>query len=539
MPPDPTADTGHGSERRPTPGTAVWLVPLAVVCSVVGAMYVVRAMLDPASVVADDSLFYPEIARNVAEGRGSTFSGLMPTNGYHPAWMGILVAANQVLPQDLSPRATLHLVVVLWAAILLIGLAVLARVLQRAYGLDGWAVVVALLPTLLGVIAVNTWGSEASVNLLALALAAGALSKYLRRPSTSTAALLGLGLGLCILARLDNIVVAIAVPVVALLRAEPGQRRLVALLGAIAALSVAPWWAWSYIQFGRVTTIATEIKTELAEPQLRLGALPAYGWAVVAGLAAVALLWLLDTRRCERPDPRQDLVVAFLLAAGVHTVGILVFAVGTLAHWSWYLVLELVATTIVAGRLLAEGAVGARLAEGRRTGPALGITISVVILVAAGLSLSGRSSAAEEARNLHGFGEELGRVTDGRGVVFVLDLPGVVAFNSPAPVVAFDGLTGDFEYQEALARRGVECTMADLGVEIVVAPPYLGWSQDVGAPGYTRAEVPLARFLDGAPVGSVTVAESDELLRSADGELVAWRVQPLCPRSRRWTELGL
>jgi len=42
-------------------------------------------------VVYDDGLYYLEIARNVAAGRGSSFDGLHPTNGYHPLWLLTLV----------------------------------------------------------------------------------------------------------------------------------------------------------------------------------------------------------------------------------------------------------------------------------------------------------------------------------------------------------------------------------------------------------------------------------------------------------------
>lgn len=39
----------------------------------------------------DDSFYYLAIARNVAEGYGSTFDRLTPTNGYHPLWLGLCV----------------------------------------------------------------------------------------------------------------------------------------------------------------------------------------------------------------------------------------------------------------------------------------------------------------------------------------------------------------------------------------------------------------------------------------------------------------
>ena len=34
----------------------------------------------------DDAFIYFVIARNLAAGRGATFDGLQPTNGFHPLW---------------------------------------------------------------------------------------------------------------------------------------------------------------------------------------------------------------------------------------------------------------------------------------------------------------------------------------------------------------------------------------------------------------------------------------------------------------------
>src|SRR5215472_16770045 len=38
----------------------------------------------------DDFFYYLKIAQNVAHGAGSTFNGIVPTNGYHPLWMIVL-----------------------------------------------------------------------------------------------------------------------------------------------------------------------------------------------------------------------------------------------------------------------------------------------------------------------------------------------------------------------------------------------------------------------------------------------------------------
>ena len=39
----------------------------------------------------DDAYYYFKVAQNISEGRGSTFDGINPTNGYHPLWMMICI----------------------------------------------------------------------------------------------------------------------------------------------------------------------------------------------------------------------------------------------------------------------------------------------------------------------------------------------------------------------------------------------------------------------------------------------------------------
>jgi hypothetical protein len=41
--------------------------------------------------IRDDAYYYFKVAQNLSEGRGSTFDGINPTNGYHPLWMLICV----------------------------------------------------------------------------------------------------------------------------------------------------------------------------------------------------------------------------------------------------------------------------------------------------------------------------------------------------------------------------------------------------------------------------------------------------------------
>ena len=48
----------------------------------------------PNGIFEDDAYFYFQIAKNILDFNYSTFDGISTTNGYHPLWMAILVAAG-------------------------------------------------------------------------------------------------------------------------------------------------------------------------------------------------------------------------------------------------------------------------------------------------------------------------------------------------------------------------------------------------------------------------------------------------------------
>lgn len=48
----------------------------------------------------DDSFYYIQTARNLAQGYGSTFDRLNPTNGYHPLWLILLTCLQPYLPES-------------------------------------------------------------------------------------------------------------------------------------------------------------------------------------------------------------------------------------------------------------------------------------------------------------------------------------------------------------------------------------------------------------------------------------------------------
>ena len=82
--------------------------------------------------VQDDFFYYLKVAQNLAAGQGSTFNGLVPTNGYHPLWFGLIALAVRV---GIEGRGLLVLLGVLSFAATMAMYWMSVRLLRRA-GVD-------------------------------------------------------------------------------------------------------------------------------------------------------------------------------------------------------------------------------------------------------------------------------------------------------------------------------------------------------------------------------------------------------------------
>ena len=67
------------------------LLGLALVVLAYAAFVLFSSVVDLTFRTTDDSYYYFLTASNLASGKGPTFDGLHPTNGFHPLWMGVLV----------------------------------------------------------------------------------------------------------------------------------------------------------------------------------------------------------------------------------------------------------------------------------------------------------------------------------------------------------------------------------------------------------------------------------------------------------------
>ncbi len=205
-------------------------------------------------VLSDDSFYYFQLAKNAAAGRGVSFDGVVPANGFHPLWFALLLPLFRLFGGSLN--GPIHAALVLEGLLdvgagLFIFLLVKRLTQNSTAGLLG-ATVYLLNPSVL-FHSVN--GLETGLNLFLFALYFWFYLSSVHKNALTLKTFLALGVlsGLLMLARTDNaIIVAITYLHLLFVRKEIRRPHLVLLSGATAAIVVAPWLLWNLHTFGTI-----------------------------------------------------------------------------------------------------------------------------------------------------------------------------------------------------------------------------------------------------------------------------------------------
>ena len=229
-----------------------WLPPILMVVFLLG---VAKSLVEPffsgkpwMTYFEDDFFYYLKIAQNLAHGSGSTFNGIVPTNGYHPLWLLLLAGFSFFAT---SPAAIMKFI----AIVVFISTAATFSLARRLLRLSGAGEIISTsLAVYIALYALHLYVGGMEV-ILTIPLLLGVLVLLLETGFWSRglpqAALLGLLVSAMVLSRLDSIILAgllfFAIAV------HPGTRRLLTpgvLLGlAIGALPLALYFISNQVFF--------------------------------------------------------------------------------------------------------------------------------------------------------------------------------------------------------------------------------------------------------------------------------------------------
>jgi hypothetical protein len=239
-----------------------------------------------ASLTYDDGYYYLEIARQIANGAGSTFDGVNPTNGYHPLWLLCLVPIFWVAS---TPAVALIAVVLAQAVLMSLCAAWTYRVARQTMTRFGATLAAALwvhaqLPYRVALSGLE-YGVYASSSIAAAYFYGRRFARGPLRPAREYFAL-GLALALTFLCRVDAILLAGCMGCVLAARelrrgfSADGARRMLCV-GAPVAGTVLIYAGTNRWLFGHCWPISGTIKRDWSEqlleqdPQYR-----AHGWMI-------------------------------------------------------------------------------------------------------------------------------------------------------------------------------------------------------------------------------------------------------------------
>ncbi len=411
----------------------------------------------------DDSFYYLEIARNIAAGRGSTFDGLQPTNGYHPLWMSVCVKLFSAgIPDAWAPRAVLVLGLALWGGVLL-------ALLRRAPPVAMAAGV--LLGTQAFVLKAIANGMESTVVVVvqaAILLLALRHGETLSRPERRVARLsLSILLACAFLARTDGGLLALsAIAGIGWQARRHGWRtvaRVALELGTLPALTLVSFLATNRALFGHAMQVSGELKR-----------VTPHGFGLVAVVIAVAIAATLLLRP---PRPGAGPLSTRLWAAPWYPA-FLALHVGYYLGFQeyprqWYFAPDVLWLVYLAPAAVEALATRARADADPGSESRAALLATGPLLVVLGMAwLLGLRSAADP-----GFlpprladiavAREADRILPADAVIGSWDA-GLVGWTSRHPVVNLDGVVASHAYLHALRTGTTAAYLRQLGVTHVL-----------------------------------------------------------------------
>ena len=541
-----------GKQKKPHPTTRT-IITAIILCAVI--IYGVFLLTLPTEhllgFMEDDGFYYLKIAENIAQGRGATFDGINPTNGFHPLWQIALVPVARLTQGN--PELTVRVVLALELMLLALTIVFTALFAQRAFG------------GLAGPITASVFALPASLAFFLSGMEAGLLlalsSAFLLWAQRRAEKLLnpteyhrgdficGLFLGLIFLARLEAALLGICYFGLLLIRwlgaRFPHPLRFLKKASLIASpliiLSV-PYLMYNYITFGHILTISSAIKHQNILPWAEKGtlitALPLYSVGAI-----ILTIWLVVflTSNAHQQIPlgigiRKAICSRRLLA---------VFsAVGVLRYLDGLIYTDLQFNNMGYALLLLPCAlVIAAVAEGmRRWGLRSGMTVRgatapwLMLIVILGSAVNGCWQKYHTAQ-YRWYGQayqtakwaELHLPSD---VVIGANDAGILSYFCARRVVNLDGLVNNYQYQERLRLGELGEYLKEQGITHIADVALFNQKLPADGSYYHHHEYIIVSRLHRTVAGVILFSSSAELYRSrtfhagaeSEGTVIIWRI---------------
>ncbi|WP_259205718.1 glycosyltransferase family 39 protein [Salinibacter ruber] len=395
---------------------------------------------------SDDTYFYIEISENIWKGNGSTFNGIIPTNGYHPLWALTLSVFGEWLSGEVS---TLLFVRGLSYLIYGCGVFIVYRYVRNSD--ENLFISVALFPISLLLAYTGSTGSEAFLSFFSISLVLLLFLNQKEEGGWIQHAIFGASLGIMMLSRLDNVFLAGFICIFSLRRVGI---KAVAKYILFASMLVIPYLIYNIFQFGHLTPISGFLKSSFPVVGPNVGGMSPIHTLLVVGILVLLPVFLW----CAEDTKFRDSILA-LSAASIVQYGYF-FAFGKAASWYWYAVLA----SLTAG-LLTGWITSAAVRRFRQSADNVWLRKGVALLLGGLIYTAVASKALEPKHPMRIAAEKFDQVAPPNSVVYVDDWPGQMSFYTDCRVIAADGLTNDFSYLDRIKKP--RRFFNDVGVDFI------------------------------------------------------------------------
>jgi hypothetical protein len=534
----PTSTVPPASPRRGT-GIVAWVLLIGLFPLARLAVFLAKPAALQQREFMDDFYYYALIARSLADGDGSTFTGIVETNGYQPLWQFLLVPPAWLADGDAFLRLTYVLETALFGLTVAMAYLIARRVRASLAGAYAAAYAVGI-----GTCAGNLFfqGMEIVV-LLPVLLAVVHRVLVLSDPGRPSRPVRdGLVLGglmfLLVMARLDTLAFVGALGLGLLLNRSWGRARLGTLLvaGGTVAGGLLAYAGANAAVFGTPVPVSGlakalgggGLRADLLEQFLSFGAVGSLrGLLGTQAVLAVAIALVLLRRAAVRRQPvfgEADGPVATVLAAlllgqavmlGYYTVS------SSWPFWGWYfyyIPVMLFLGLLVVARVVLTTRVGA---VARRPGPAAAAGLTAVALTV------GASWGPPPADFWDGGVPAAAAWIQGHtgptDVVAVGDRAGYLSWLTRRPTLQLEGLVQDVDYLDVLADGQIQAYLDAHHVRFYVRGDNLPAAPASALPGRPGCSGYVEPVMGGGPKSTVVACDSD-LVYSVPGPGFQWRI---------------
>ncbi len=501
------------------------------------ALYVAVVLIRPGVFFANDSYFYFQVAWNFAHGMGSTFNGVMNTNGYHPLWMLVCAIVSKLMP---SKTAALHGFAAALCLFDLLTLWLVQRIVAKVAD-NLWPIAFALLVPFSFL---SQLGSEGALSGCLLAATVLTLYGFVCAPTPGRAFLFNLVAALAVLARLDSIFIIGFLWLAVLVTAPVLQRASIIKLQVLCIPVYLVMWggylASNLHYFGILQPISGMVKSHSAQ-HLRLGSnLPRTAWRMLAII--LPCMALLGWKRRDRFFRAVEL--PFALGVLCHA-SYIVFRMSDETRWSWYYTSWVLLASLLLARvtsLLLQPLASLRGRSHSVLAQSMAWACLLVLLVGwVKISYLRFYRDPDSGQPIY-----LEQVAQSKGLhmAFSFDKPGQIAYFTSIRVIPLDDLMGNMDFQRQLIAQGVNRYAADHGVDTFIGPPvplddsgYKEFCQVIyldsmlfhciqtGPATWMPDRVEVYSRVPHAYVGSLQL-DQKQLLWTQPGQVSFWRILP-------------